>query len=345
MTANELKQIRLYRQHLTDRADRITVAKDLLGLQSQFTSMAYHSLIIRCNESLDVSNWGSGLVKTWTVRGTIHIISKEDLPLFKYNNEIYKSHEWESEMYGGTVWLSAKRKEFFAKLIVELVASGVGERDELRRRCRIAGMTDVEESYIFNGWGGLFRPLCERGFLTYTAQEKKEFAISPEYTPMGEKDAKLEMLRRYLEHFAPATIRDISYFFGYTQSEVKLLLNKLPVNTTSVEGAEHLFTGEIRTDYPDLPKCLFLAGFDQIMLGYRKEDSVFLPSKYIRGIFNLTGIVLPAVLLNGTVAGRWKKRGKKLFISCFRTFKSGEKRALESAARKTWKDALTIEYN
>lgn len=37
MTVEELKQIRLFRQHLTDKADKMTVVKDLNGIQAQFT--------------------------------------------------------------------------------------------------------------------------------------------------------------------------------------------------------------------------------------------------------------------------------------------------------------------
>lgn len=37
MTVEELKQIRLFRQHLTDKVDKMTVVKDLNGIQAQFT--------------------------------------------------------------------------------------------------------------------------------------------------------------------------------------------------------------------------------------------------------------------------------------------------------------------
>ena len=52
MTADELKQIRLFRQHLTDKADKITVVKDLNGIQAQFTVKIFYSLKISCNENI-----------------------------------------------------------------------------------------------------------------------------------------------------------------------------------------------------------------------------------------------------------------------------------------------------
>ena len=344
MTAEELKQIRLYRQHITDPADKETVVKDLCGVQCQFLTNAYHSLRIRCKEDPAPGTWGNGFVKNWTVRGTVHVISEDDLGLFKYDKGAYRCTEWEDTAYGDSVRISAERKKYFADLIIDLVAKGICEREELRKKCREAGMTDVEESYVFYGWGGLFRPLCERGFLHYKVQEKKAFAISPEYVPMEEDTAKREMMRRYLTHIAPATLRDISYFFGYNQREVKRILGSLPTKSVIVDGAEHFYMEDLLSDYPDIPDCVFLAGFDQLMLGYQKTESIFLPPEHLRGIFTLTGIVMPAVLLNGTVAGKWKRKGKKIEISCFRRFTAKEKKSVERRAAALWGDKSNVIY-
>ena len=67
----------------------------------------------------------------------------------------------------------------------------------------------------------------------------------------------------------------------------------------------------------ELPKCLFLAGFDQLMLGYEKTESLFLPKEHMRDIFNLAGIVRPAILVNGTVVGWWNLKNRKLKITLF----------------------------
>lgn len=329
MTIEELKQIQLYRQHLTAPADKLTVVKDLCGIQCQFMTNAYHSLHIRCSEILDPVLWGKGLVKNWTLRGTVHVFAEEDLPLFKFDDGFYHNNEWHGETDRGMPWISAERERFFADYLIERVSAGTDTREALREDCRAAGMTPVEESFIFDGWGGLLRPLCERGFLTYKVQEKKAFALAPEYTPLSEDVARQEQMRRYLTHIAPATLRDIAYFFGYTQTRVKQILSKLPVETLCISGTDYFYIGELEGDYPSIPNCVLLAGFDQLMLGYEKKDSRYLPQDYLRGIFNLAGIVMPAVLLDGTVAGRWKRKNKKVEIMCFRPFTSNEKHAVE----------------
>ena len=78
-------------QHLLKKTDKKTVLHDLLGVQAQITVNAYHALKIRCHD-LTEENFGAGLVKNWTLRGTVHIFAEEDLPLFK---EIFAKVEQE----------------------------------------------------------------------------------------------------------------------------------------------------------------------------------------------------------------------------------------------------------
>ena len=40
MTTEDIKTLRLYRQHLSFKADRQTVLRDLNGIQAQFMAMA-----------------------------------------------------------------------------------------------------------------------------------------------------------------------------------------------------------------------------------------------------------------------------------------------------------------
>ena len=99
-----IKALSLYGQHLTNKTDKRTVVRDLNGLQSQFMSNAFHGLRIRCNEEVTESDFGGGLVKNWTLRGTVHVFAKEDLPLFirenyrwKYTKKSRNTFLWRSD--------------------------------------------------------------------------------------------------------------------------------------------------------------------------------------------------------------------------------------------------------
>ena len=74
----ELKIRQLTNQHLIQPADKMTVIRDLCGVQAQFMVNAMHSLKIRCND-IKENTAADGLVKNWTVRGTVHVFAESDL--------------------------------------------------------------------------------------------------------------------------------------------------------------------------------------------------------------------------------------------------------------------------
>lgn len=95
MTLEELKIRQLTNQYLLAPADKLTVVRDLCGVQAQFMTNALHSLKIRCND-FDERTVAEGLVKNWSVRGTVHVFAEGDLPLFiRCNNGAdYRKNEW-----------------------------------------------------------------------------------------------------------------------------------------------------------------------------------------------------------------------------------------------------------
>ena len=332
MTLEEIKLRRLAGQHLLTPADAQIVVKDLCGVQAQFLSHALHGLSIRCNEVTT-----DGLVKGWTNRGTMHLFSADDLPLFLHEGRTHflrPVDTLESDAY-----INADRKAYFAELIVDAVAQGIDEREALKAVCEKAGMTESESQSLFDPWGGTIRALCETGRICHKVQEKKAYQVCPAYEPMAENKARIELARRYFTHFGPATVKDAAYFFGTTQTKVKPLLKQLPVTETSLDGKSYFY---IDNGLPtgELPACLFLAGFDQLMLGYEKTESLFLPRESMRDIFTRAGIVRPAILVNGTAVGWWNLKNRKLKITLF---SPADQKLIVHTAAALWRDLRELE--
>ena len=333
MTLEEIKLRRLAGQHLLAPADTQTVVKDLCGIQSQFFSHALHGLAIRCTE---VNT--NGLIKSWANRGTMHLFSVDDLPLFLHEGRTHFLRP--EDTLEGDACVTADRKAYFAGLIIDAVSRGVDQREALKALCENAGMTQRETRYLFDPWGGLIRALCETGQLCHRLTEKKAYQLCPAFEPMAEEAARLELARRYFTHFGPATVKDAAYFFGTTQTRVKSWLKELPVTETVSDGKSYFYIGN-HLPSADLPACLFLAGFDQLMLGYEKTESLFLPREHLRDIFNLAGIVRPAILVNGRVVGWWNLKNRKLKITLFSPV---DRRLVSDAASGLWNDLKQIEY-
>lgn len=340
MTLEELKIRQLTNQHLVTPSEKMTVIRDLCGVQAQFMPNAMHSLKIRCSD-YDEQTVADGLVKNWSVRGTVHVFAESDLPLFiRCNNgESYRKNEWR----GYTLWnrndkwaLTPERQKHLANIIINAVSERAYTRDELKDLCKEYGMTALEESAMFDSWGGGIRELCERGFMNYVVQEKKAYIASPQFKPISEEEAKLEIARRYFTNMGPATIHDAVYYTGAKQAEVKNWLNLLPVQSLDCEGKTYYYIPNGKSYDKEIPPCIFLAGFDQLMLGYQKKESIYLPQAHLRGIFNLAGIVMPAILLNGKVVGKWKKKSSALTLTFFEPISDKEKNIINNQAEQLW---------
>ncbi len=348
MTKEEIKLRQMTGQHLLTPSDKMTVLHDLMGVQAQFMTNAYHSLFIRCHDH-DERALKIGLTKNWTIRGTVHVFSEEDLPLFLHceNGTKYRSNDWRGYRFWNRkdTWaLSPERQAFFSEVILNALVGEEKTRDELKHICREKGMSEAEEGCMFDSWGGGIRELCERGFCTYTAEETKRFHLSPPFTPIPEEEAKLELARRYFSCYGPATIHDAMYFFHAPAREVKNWLSSLPVQSTACEGRTYYYIENGTVYDRKIPACIFLAGFDPLMLGYQKKESLYLEPENMRSIFNLAGIVMPAVLFRGQVIGKWKKKNGRLEIFLFRSIGGQEKAIICDSAEALWGTLHAISF-
>lgn len=333
MTIHDLCRERLARQHLLQPAEPLTIAGDLCGIQAQFLSYAMHALRIRTTQpSVD------GLVKSWTLRGTMHLFPESDLPLYFRRHgqpEDVTDTDWYrwSQTHGGVN--PPERERYFARLITDAIAGGMDTREALRTLCREQCMTDAEEARLFHSWGGIIAELAQAGVLCFKVQEEKAYRPCPAFTPMDAHAAELELARRYFTHYGPATLRDAAYFFHATQAQVKHWLKELPVASFTLEGREyfHIPTAAAQLD---TPPCLLLAGFDPLLLGYRKEDNPFLPPEHLRKVFSLSGIVHPTILLNGRIVGRWKQKDGRLTLCLFEAISERDKRHVLDRAGQLW---------
>lgn len=342
MELTEIKIRQLTNQHLMTPANRQTVIHDLCGFQAQFMNNALHALKIRSILS-DSEKLSDGLVKSWTIRGTVHIFAEDDLPLFLHQDR--KHFLRPCDTMDSDENITAERKRIFADLIVRKIAEGIDEREALKAECYAAGMTEQEAGSVFNAWGGTIRALCESGIICHKVQEKKAFQLCPSFDPMPQAAAEIEIARRYFTNYAPATIKDAAYFLGATQTQVKKWLKELPVRSANC-GERTYYYIEKQTSYNDnLPDCIFLAGFDPLMLGYQKKESLYLPEQHLRGIFSLSGIVMPAILFHGRVIGRWKKQNNKIRIHLFEPVSEREQHLILDEADRNWNGLTQCRIN
>jgi len=329
MQIDDMLLLRMNRQYLFVPAeDELTVLRGLCGLQAQFYGNCLHALRLRCVKAPDEDILRTSAVKTWTLRGTLHLIAQSDLPLFLYNGRSHFLRPCDTMENDDR--LSAARKRELAAIILDAAQKGCGGREELRLLCRGHGMTDDEEQSAFDPWGGLLRALCESGTLCHTAQQKKAFRPCPPFAPMTKAAALHALMRRYLTHYGPVTVQDAAYFFGLPQRELLPVIESL--SPREIEDINII---------GDLSCCRFLSGFDPLMLGYEKRSNPFLPEEALRGVFTLAGIVRPSILLDGKIVGVWKRRGKAVELTWLMPLQSLQRKRIEEEALRIFGDSVS----
>ncbi len=344
MTTEELLARRMAGQHLLSPAEPDAVCHDLMALQAQYWRNAAHALRIRSSAAPD---WDA-LCKSWSLRGTLQLCREADLPLLLCQGRKHFLRPQDktdgADVYlDGALCLTAARKRHWLARIPALIDGGIDERDALRLACAAEGMTADEARCVFDPWGGLLRGLCEDGRLAYRAQERKAFRRCTPFEPMAADEAGPVLAMRYFTHYGPASLRDAAQFFGVTQAVLRRWTATLPLAADEWEGAT-LYSLPWDEPTDPLPACVFLAGFDPLLLGYDKRTNPILPPAYLRGIYTMTGIVHPAILLRGRIAGRWKRTGRRLELTLFAPLSPGDRSLLEAAAQSLW-DGVRVRWS
>ena len=335
METEEIIAMRCAAHGLSAKKPGREIVRGLCGLQSQFAMQARHALMIRADDGNAAL---ADCVRTWTMRGTMHTILREDAPLYLYDGRTHALRP--CDKMADDERLNAERKRELAEIIREAIRNGEGEREKLRQICRVSGMTEDEEQSAFDAWGGLLRAMAENGEIAYAAEKGKRFVPLEPQEPWDRERARNEILRRYFAGYGPATIRDAAYFTGWGMREIAARAERLELKRAACGGED--FWMDARAEAGEIPKCAYLAGFDPMMLGYEKKTSLMLAPENMRGVFNLAGIVAPTVLLSGRVAGKWKRTGKKLEITPFRTVTDGERRTMEEDAEKVFGEDVRV---
>jgi hypothetical protein len=299
----------LNNQHLLEKAPCGVVVSELCGLQAQFANNPKYALRVRGSDFSEVT-WEEGLVKIWAFRGTLHTVPQSEIGMFLSTRGV--PGDWHSG------WdLKSDRMEYWSKFLLENIASGISGREALKEKCREKGMSQEEMRNVFHGWGGLIYEMNQRGIIAYVPGTAKDFILCGEVEWMDRDDARAVLLRRYFKAFGPATIDDCAYFTGWKKREILDVAQKHNVRLKSILcGNREYFYADSLPDIGEIPGCLFLTGFDQLLMGYRDRNRV-MDEQYKRDVTTNTGIVHPTVLLDGRIQAKWKKNATKLTVTPF----------------------------
>lgn len=300
------------------------IVKDVCGIQAQYFHNAVHALKLRYQEEVNQQSLLE-LVKTWTVRGTLHLICVDDWSLFvsALHNEWFDRWGKYLENY-----FSLEERNQWQTEIYKLIQAGIVQREKMVSHFSDTAITKDLIQVALSSWGGILKDLAYQGKIIYAGVDKTDFRICDFSHPIQEESAKIKLIERYLIGYGPATINDIAHWTQFRVTEIKKLFKRIsiPLNTiVDQHKTEYYYLPNSREmNTRSIPKYLFLAGFDPLLLGY-KDKGRFMKPEYHDMVFKKNGFVHSVLLYEGQIIGIWKKHGYVLEIQLFEEIPSLEK--------------------
>jgi hypothetical protein len=320
------------------------VLNEVCGLQAQLLSAAWLGLRARSRgiEMRDLEralNEQRSIVRSWLMRGTLHIVAAEDLRwlLHLLGPVFVRAGTTRRAQLGLDDTVKSRGVAAIRKILYD---AGPLTRHELvdRLRSRNIKLDPRGQAAIhLIGVAALQGILClgpdRGGASTYVLLDDW---VRPAPALPRER-ALAELARRYFAAFGPATVEDLAAWSGLPMTEAR----------SAVNGAEGFLTELAIDKTPGLvlrqqhsrvrlaekPAVRLLPAFDTYLLGYRRRD-LAVPLPLQRRLQRGGGWLHPAVVVNGRAVAAWalRKSGNRgqVRIEPFGNLSTAIRRAIEA---------------
>jgi hypothetical protein len=333
LTQRALNRALLARQLLLERV-RLPLPRALerlCGIQNQYAPNAYLRLW-SCVEGfqrddLDRALERSAVVQATLMRGTIHLVSARDYPLFLAAVADVR-RDWSTRIHRGAG--DDQRRELVRRVRKALRGRTVS-RDELHALRGDAGPAAWE---TVDTDVGLVRAPPSG---TWQRRRAHTFALAQDLVGPLDVDpaaAKVHLVHRYLAAFGPASSADIQAFTGIPRARLAPILERMSLRRfRDEEGGALLDVPRAPLPDPDVrAPARLLPSFDATLLVHARRTGIL--SEEHRAIIFSTKVPqsFHTFLVDGVVAGTWKHDGERITLSPFAPLPRAAARELRAEA-------------
>jgi hypothetical protein len=288
-----VRRLRLRAQRLTGprSADPVEAVRALVGVQAQDRRAAFLAVRARAPgataDAIESALSGErALVRTWAMRGTLHLLAAADLPLvLAVFGPLHLARGQRRLTQLGLPPAEAERStEVAAEILAE---EGPLTRHELAERLRARGVPVAAKGQApihVVARAALAGALAEVGV---RGREELYGPVDP--GPLPDRDAAVaELARRYAAAHAPATAADFAAWSGLPVADVRGAWAEAEPPGDAAEGPVQL-----------------LGAFDEWLLGWASRAFTLAP-EHAKRVVPGGGIIRPVAIADGRAFATWR---------------------------------------
>ncbi|MBB2910446.1 hypothetical protein FHS43_001709 [Streptosporangium becharense] len=314
--------------------DAVAIVSRLCGVQAQVASSAQTAVGVRQRkprrQSVKDALEDKKLVKTWAMRGTLHLLPVEEAAA--YLSLLASTRSWEKGSWQRN-FVTLDRLEAIGEAVHHVLDGKVLSREELTAKViEKTGDENIAE-HMSSGWGAVLKPLAFQGVLCHGPADGGRVTFTrpdtylPKWPGMPEPaEAAAVAIPAYLGAYGPAPIE------AFDQWLYRGALRKADLRSWVADLGDRLTKVEIegqaayaRTeDLDDLASATpstsvrLLPAFDQYVLGPGTKDTAIIPSARRGEISKAAGWISPVVVSGGRVCGTWNAEDGALSVTVWK---------------------------
>jgi Winged helix DNA-binding domain len=327
------------------------VVRRLGGVQAQVASAAELAVRVRRVKSrkgeVAAALSRGRLIKTWAMRGTLHLLTPEEGGAFL--SLMASGRSWERPSWQKYFGVSPDQIESLRAVVRRALDGQVLTREELvatvTRDRKLAHVGEV----LASGWGTLLKPLAWQGDLAFGPQRGNRVTFtlpesaSDRWAGVPDPDEAAPVaIATYLGAFGPATADAFGAWMSggwFGKRQLRDWFEGLGDRLTEVDvDGERAFVMTEHID--DLASTVptsavrLLPGFDQYVLGPGTKDPHVIPAGRRSEVSKQSGWIAPVVVSKGVVCGTWELDGDEATVSWFKETGKVPRRALSAEVER-----------
>ena len=344
--ADVLRGLRLRRLHLDRRAAKarmLDVVTATAGVHAQVMSAAELSLAARVNglrrADVQAALWQDRtFVKTWAMRGTLHLLRSDELAL--YSAALSTFRQWHAAYWRKAFDVREGDVERIVEAITDVLDGDPLTREELIEA--VAPKVGTLAEHLRSGWGTFLKPAARLGRLCFGPSRGRNVTftrpdrwLGPQPAVEGE-EALRELARRFLRSYGPARHEDFARWFGADPPFARRLFSSMQEELAPVEtagrpawalGSE--LAGLRRASPTEVVRLL--PHFDVYTLFFEPRE-VAVAKPHAGKVFRKGAWVSPVVLVDGLANGVWELDAGRIEIRPFARVRAAARGEIEAEA-------------